>query len=86
MSFIILDIYAKIPYIYLSLIKKDRKMTPKEKRLRIKQIKNVLSSQRFYDFYQDGGEYDNYIANRADEKKEKAINEKILELFSEVLK
>ena len=61
-------------------------MTLRQKK-QVKAIKNVLSSQRFYDFYKDGGEYDKYIANGRNQKGkvETEINEKILEMFANVV-
>lgn len=54
-----------------------------------KQVDNImqtLHSQRFYDFYKDGGEWDNYIGGfiedkKARDKQKKEMKEKIKLMF-----
>ena len=46
-------------------------------------IMQTLHGQRFYDFYKDGGKWDDYIANGMNDKKlKKEIQEEIKELFN----
>lgn len=60
-------------------------MTAKQKR-KVKQIKEVLDKQYFYDFYaREGGEYDKYIANRRDKKADTQIDRMIFEMFEKVI-
>jgi len=57
-------------------------MTQKQKK-QVEKIKRTLSSQRFADFYKDGGLYDELIGCYSKDRKkvEKEVNEKIVELF-----
>jgi len=58
--------------------------TKKEKQKKeVKKIIDVLSGQRFYNFYAvEGGPFDTYLANRVGKKElAKEIEEKIIELF-----
>jgi hypothetical protein len=61
---------------------KEYTMTPKQ----LKEVKNIMETlhgQRFYDFYKDGGTWDNYIANHVGNKKlKKEIQEEIKLLFN----
>ena len=57
-------------------------MTQRQKK-QVEKVMQTLHGQRFYDFYKDGGKWDDYISNRIDNKKmEKEIREEIKELFN----
>jgi translation initiation factor IF-1 len=55
----------------------------KRQNTQVKKVMETLHGQKFYDFYKDGGTWDNYIANRMDNKKlKKEIQEEIKNLFN----
>ena len=56
-------------------------MTKRQEK-QVDKIMQTLHGQRFYDFYKDGGKWDDYIGNIADNKKlKKEIKEEIKLLF-----
>ena len=57
-------------------------MTKRQEK-QVDKIMQTLHGQRFYDFYKDGGTWDDYIANRMDytKKMKEEIKEEIKLLF-----
>ena len=54
----------------------------KQQKKKVKNIIDVLSKQYFYDFYKDGGLFEQHISNPRNKKNKKEVEEKIKEMFN----